>query len=207
MKIVTTLDEIQMHLPVQMTSHVEDVDPFITTAERSPLIALIGKEQFDLFIAAYVAASKNIESIEDTELKEAVFFAQKVAVCLGYLFAIPILSVKIGASGIQIFSNQDTKNAFDWQVRDVKKALCDLGFNALEDLLLLMDSNPDKFEAYTNSDQKKASEKYLIENAATFNRYFNIGNSRYIFSTIGYIMLRIENQIVAKLIGKDFSKG
>lgn len=203
-KIITTIDEVQAYLPVQMTSHFDVIDPFINSAERAHLKRLIGKEQLLVLITAYESAGKIVSAIDDTEIKEAVKLAQKVVTALGYYAALPVLAVKIGSSGIQVFSNTDTKQAFNWQVDDVKKSLVDLGYGAIEDLLMLMDETPDKFPEYISSEQYISAEQFLIESAVDFNQYFNINRSRFIFQSISYLMLRIENQTVKKLYGSVF---
>lgn len=203
-KIITTIDEVISYLPVQMTSHFDVIDPFINGAERAHLKRLIGKEQLNALIVAYDAVQKNANAIEDEEIKEAVQLSQKIVTALGYYAALPVLAVKIGASGIQVFSNTDTKQAFNWQVDDVKKALVDLGYGAIEELLCLMDENPDKFPEYISSEQYISAEQFLIETAVDFNQYFNINRSRFIFQSISYLMFRIENQTVKKLFGSEF---
>lgn len=204
MKIIYTIEEVQAYLPVQMTSDINVVAPFINNAERSYLKSVVGTEQFKALVQAYESAGKNVAEIADDEVREAVELAQKIVTTIGYFKAIPILAVKIGTSGIQVFSNTDTKQAFNWQVEDLKEALIDLGYGAIEDLLLLLDSNPDKFEEYINSPEYISTEEFLIESATDFTRYFNINNSRYIFSNISYLMRRIEDQVVKKIFGSEF---
>lgn len=203
-KIITTIEEVQNYLPVQMTSKFDVIEPFLKNAENSHLKRLIGKEQLDILIDAYITVGSNAHAIEDQEIKEAVKLSQKIVTALGYYAALPILAVKIGASGIQVISNSDTKQAFNWQVDEVKKSLLELGYGAIEELLCLMDENPDKFPEYISSEQYISAEQFLIETAVDFNQYFNINRSRFIFQSFSYLMLRIENQTVKKVYGSDF---
>lgn len=204
MKIITTIEEVQNYLPVQMTSIIEQVKPFLDNAERSQLKNLIGIEQLSALVTAYETAFKNIENIADADIKEAVELCQRIVVTLGYHSAIPILSVKVGSSGIQVFSNQDTKQAFSWQVDDLRDALLNLGYGAIEDLLLHLEANAEKFPEYIASPQFTSTEEFLIESASDFTKYFNINNSRYIFQSINYIMRRIEDQNVKPSFGSVF---
>lgn len=204
MKLISTIEEVQEHLPIQMTNYLETVKPFISSAERAYILMIIGRNQFNALVALYEAAEKNTANIQDPIIREALEFCQKIEAALGYFHAIPVLSVKIGTTGIQVFSNNDTKQAFNWQVDDLKKALLNIGFTAIEDLLILMDENPDLFPMYIDSEQYKASEQYLIESATDFTQYFNIAKSRYIFSSIAYVMRRIEDHKVRPLFGAAF---
>lgn len=204
MKIISTIDEVQKYLPVLMTSEITVIEPFLNNAERSYLLSLIGKEQFTVLAAAYATAEKHTEGITDEIIREAVEIAQKIVTTIGYYKAVPVLSLKIGDSGIQVFSNQDTKQAFNWQVEDLKDALLDLGYGAIEDLLLHLESNPDVFPEYISSEQFKASEQFMFENASDFSQYLNISGSRYIFQSIAYLMRRIEDQSAKRIFGPVF---
>jgi len=197
MKLIKNIQEVQNIIPVSMTSEIEVIKPFFTTSERI-LIGLIGKEQFESLKTAYESEST------DAIIKEAIEFAQRVIVCLGYHSALPILSVKIGNAGITINSNADTKQAFSWQVGKVEKSLLELGFGAVEDLLELLERDSAKFPEYHNSDEFKRQKQYLISTAADFTDYFNIGRSRYVFHSMSYIMRRIEEQELNTLFGTDF---
>src|SRR3546814_20391279 len=125
-------------------------------------------------------------------------------VCSSHLLALPVLSLKIVNSGIQLFSNQDTKQSFNCHVDNVKKSLLDLGFNNLEELLSLMAGNATKFPEYISSDEYKLTQSSLIQEASDFSQHFNIKSSRYVFSCIAYIMSRVEVQSVELLFSESF---
>lgn len=203
-RLIKTLEEILKYLPVQMTTTIAMVDPFFANAERTHLKNIIGKEQLNALVGIYSAAGSIVETIGDPEHKEAVILSQKIVTTIGYYYAIPILSVKMGPGGIHINSSETVKQAFNWQVDDIKKTLLDLGFGAIEELLLLMEENPDKFSEYIDSDQFISAEQFLIESAKDFDQYFRISQSRFVFNSISYIMLRIENQVVKRLYGHSF---
>jgi|GEM_PF-820775 len=218
MRIITTIDEVQDHIPVQMTSEIEVIKPFLSNIERSFLKKLIGINQLKALIIVYEAAysvykdlsesdrenKRPIDFIEDEDIREAVDLAQKLVVGIGYHNAVPILSVKIGSSGIQVFSNTDTKQAFNWQVEDVKASLLDIGYEAIEELLTHLEESPDKFSEYIDSPEYISNEEFLINNATEFSKYFEIKNSRFVFSSISYLIRRIEMQVVKPLLGANF---
>lgn len=204
MKLIATIAEVQDYVPVQMTSDILVVKPYIASAERTYLVRAIGREAYNALVNAYEAAAKKVEDIADETIREAVRLAQATITNLGYHKGLPILSVKIGNSGIQIFSNQDTKQAFNWQVDKVERSLLELGFNSLEALLEHMEASPDKFPKYIASDEYKATQSCLIRTAQDFSAHFNIKSSRFVFSCITYIMRRIEVQDVEHLLGEDF---
>ena len=112
----------------------------------------------------------------------------------GYFFAVPVLSVNISSAGILINSNENTKQAFPWQVEKVEKSLLELSFTAIEDLLEYLESDETTFAKYIASEPYKSQQRFFIKTALEFSRHFDIANSRYLYSTIAYIMKRVEDQ-------------
>lgn len=204
MKLVSQIKEIQDQVPVSMTQNIDLLKPYLSTAERQFIRFMIGKEQFDVLASAYENSGKNTAAINDVVIREAIELCQKIEANLGYLLGLPVLSVTIGASGIQILSNDNAKNAFQWQVDKVEKSLLELGFNAIEELLEFLEYNPDIFPEYINSKEFAKVERCLIQTAADFDDQYNIRRSRYAFQVMVPIMSRIESQILIPLFGKTF---
>ncbi|RZM11092.1 MAG: hypothetical protein EOO88_47365 [Pedobacter sp.] len=205
MKLITTIDEIQESIPVLFTSSIDRVKPFIGSAERNFLLAVLGRDQYQVLVDAYNEADHNADSIADEEIKEAVKISQRIISNLGYLTGLPVLNVNFSDSGITVTSNAETKQAFKWQVDEVKASIQELGFTAIEELLIYMEEYaPDKFPEYLNSTNYLKHQEYLIRSAAEFSENFNIGGSRYIFKTLSYLMKRVEEQIVKKLYSPAF---
>jgi len=202
--LIDTIAEVQLYVPVNMTSDMDVISPFIAAAENMHVIKLIGQEQFNVFKTAYTDAAKDIEAIADADIAAAITCCQNIISNLGYYLGLPVISLSIGSSGIQINSNENTKNAFQWQVNDLKDALMNLGFTAIESLLELLDSKTDKFSEYAASDQRKAAHSLLITSATDFNQYYEIASSRYVYKNLAYIMKRVEDQTVKRLLGADF---
>lgn len=203
MKLITTIQEVQSHIPVNMTSDIDTVAPYLSNAERVHIKALIGKNQYDALVTAYDAAGKILSAVVDEDLREAIRICQKVTSNLGYYQAIPVLAVSVGTTGIQVSSNEHTKQAFQWQVDELKNSILELGFDAVEELLSFLEESPDKFSEYIASDQYARLESFLVENAAEFTRHFEINGSRYLFQQMAYLMRRVEDQVIKKLIGAD----
>lgn len=200
-KLITTIGEIQQNVPVNMTTDIDVVSPFLNSAEISYVIRFIGKEQFDELVAAY---EPPIDDETDDDKLIAIRMAQKVIANLGYMLGLPVLSLSIGTSGIQISTNENAKQAFQWQVADLKDSLADLGFTGLEELLTFLGSKPDVFDKYADSDECKKQKQLLINTAVDFDSYYHIKSSCIIFQTIAYIIKRVEDQTLAKLVGPVF---
>jgi hypothetical protein len=205
MKLITTIDEIQESVPVLYTTTIDRVKPFIGSAERNYLLAVIGREQYQVLVDAYAAAEFITSDIQDENIREAVIISQRIISNLGYLTGLPVLNVNFSDSGITVTSNAETKQAFKWQVDELKASIQELGFTAIEELLIYMEEYaPDKFPEYLNSANYLKNQEYLIRSAAEFSENFNINGSRYIFKSLSYLMRRVEEQVVKKLFSSAF---
>lgn len=204
MKLISSIEEVRDCVPVSMTENIEVLKTFLASAESQFIKPLIGKEQFDVFCDVYKESGNNLNNLESEVVKSAMLELQKAVANLGYLLGMPVLNVSVGPSGVQIFSNTDTKSAFQWQVDDLKRSLLELGYNAIEQLFDVMENNLDLFPEYEASEEKKRLEQNLIESAIDFDNYYFIRQSRFTFSTMIYIMFRIEKQVVEPMFGREY---
>lgn len=202
--LIKTIAEVKAVIPMNMTADFERLNPFLANAERLYVQNLIGKDEFTDMQTIYTNASFNTANIIDPIVKKSILIAQKIICNIGYLFAIPLLSVSVGASGIQINSSADKKNAFQWQIEDIKKSIQELGGSAIEEMLILADENPLIFDKYIISENYQKQKKYLITTAAEFSDYFEIKKSRFLFQSLCSLMYRVESQIIEKTIGENF---
>ena len=200
-QLITTIAEVTAQVPVNMTSDIDVVAPFLRTAEVSYVKRLIGTAQFDALVTLYAAGA---ETGATNNQKEAIDLCQKVISNMGYYFGMPVLSVNIGSSGVTVFSNDQNKQAFQWQVNELKDALMSLGFDAIEELLNLLEANPGDFAAFAASDELLAQKALLITTAADFSEHYDINGSRLIYQSVSYLIARIERQNLAKLFGATF---
>jgi hypothetical protein len=204
--LIKTLEEVQENVPVSMSSDFDMVAPFLRSAESLYLVKIIGKAQFLELIAAYNydADAEGAGPVPAEELVQAILFAQKVIANLGYYQAVPILSVSIGAGGIQINSSENTKNAFQWQTEDVLDSLQELGFAGIEELLEYLQDHLDIFSAYAESDEYKEQQTFLIRSAAVFSKHYDIDGSRFVYQKLLPLMRRVEVQTMNRIFGEAF---
>lgn len=203
-QLIKKIEEVKQVVPMNMTADFDRLNPFLSNAERLYVLNIIGKAEFADMQTAYTNAGFNTASIIDPFVKQGLIIAQKIICNIGYLFAIPVLSVSVGAGGIQISSNADKKTAFQWQVEEIKKSLQDLGGSAIEELLIFAEENPLIFDKYIASDSYQKQKKYLISTATEFSDYFEIKNSRFLFQSLTSIMYRVEAQTIEKTFGENF---
>lgn len=200
-KLIRSIADVTKYVPVNMTSNFNVIKPFLLTAESAFIPRIIGKAQYEALAVLFAATEEPLPTANQTR---AIELCQCVITNLGYYYAVPVLNVSIGTSGIQINSNSDTKAAFQWQVEEVKNSLQELGFGAVEELLALMEDNLDDFTAYRDSDERSLQQSLVLSSAAQFSGYYNINNSRLVYQSVVYLVKRIEQQQLTVLYGSAF---
>lgn len=204
-RLIKNISELRGQVPVNFSEDdLDRLQPFLDQAERQYVMQLIGKAELLSLANVYDAAGNNVNLIVDADVKEAIIICQRIISNLGYLFGVSVLNLSIGATGIQIHSSDTMKTAFQWQINDLKASFQDLGFNAIEELLAHLESNPTKFSDYIASEQYTNQKQFLISTAADFSFYFDIKKSRFLFMSLCSIMFRIEAQDIAKIFGAGF---
>jgi len=203
-KLIKAIGEVRAHVPSNMTADFDKINPFLENAERLYVMHLIGKDEFLSLLGVYTAAQFKLEQIIDEDVRQAIIIAQKIICNLGYLFGLPMISVSIGTGGIQIQSSADKKTAFQWQTDEIKQALQELGFGAIEELLDHLELYPEKFSDYIASENYTKQKRFLINTAAEFSDYFEIKKSRFLFQSLCSLMYRIESNVMEKIFGEEF---
>lgn len=203
MALITTTAELKQYLSASSALKIDTLQPFINQAERRYLIPLIGQAQYNLLLAAYNAAENNASAITNADLKALCLIAQESVANLCLMVAIPQLSVLLSDAGIRRNDGTDVKTAFQYQEQNLQESFADAGFDALEDMLSLMEANADAYTAWNASPERAKSKKYFITGGLQFTDYYQIYRSRQVYLAISYIMHRIENFQLKKLVGDD----
>jgi len=190
-------EELKKFLPVNVTFNFKTLAPSLAVCEEKYLISLLGKETFKTIYEAYNSSSS------DTVLKEAVEKAQYALIYLAIWQDYDLLALQISDSGAQANFNKDNR-AYKYQEINLKNTLKNNGFNMLDSLLEVIESNIDKFEAFKTHENYTKNIDSLIKTTFDLNRIFNTANSRLVFIKMKYFIENVEKTILLHRIGKDF---
>lgn len=203
MTLIKTNAELKKYVEISAALDDSTTQPSIAAAERRYLAPLLGP-MYAILTAAYATATNDVEAIADDNLKALARVAQEALANLAMMLIIPRLSVNVSDAGIRRNENDAVKTAFQYQEQNLQESYAAAGFDTLEDMLELLYSNPDNaFDDWQDSDAAKKEKKYFISSAIAFDGYYPIFRARQTYISIRYIMQRIENFQVLKLIGQD----
>ena len=116
---------------------------------------------------------------------------------------VPIGNVEINDHGILIQSGSDTKSAEWWQIRDLRRSFLDNGLSAIDSALKIMEANESEFTEWKGSDSYTFFMELFVKRTDTFNRWFNISNSRRTFQALRPYMLEAHHQYFVGKLGPD----
>jgi hypothetical protein len=201
MDLITTVAEVQSYVAVNSTSTIINLRPYLRLSQRNYLLPVLGSEFFESLVAIYDDADNLVDSIEDEKEKKVIILAQEAIANLGIMHALPILSVQVGANGIQVIKNDQMAPASQWRTEQVFDSLSEVGHQAIDSLLSYLEEETTKFTIWAGDPVYATYQKYFIRSAKEFSGYYNIRESRYLFHIIQYCMQRIEEFEIKKAIG------
>lgn len=202
MELITTIDEIQAYVAVSATSDINSLKPYLRLAERNYLEPVLETPFLDELAAIYLAASSQVEAIADLKQKKVIKLVQEALANLAIMHALPVLSVSIGASGIQVVSNEQMAPASQWRTQKVYDSLAEVGYKTIDSLLAYLETEKASFPLWSENLVYTHFQTYFIRTAAEFNGLYNINDSRYLFHVIRYCMQRVEQFDIKKSIGQ-----
>jgi hypothetical protein len=217
MRMFSDISEIKQKVTINGSFKLDKIRPHISRTERSQIVPLLGDAFYDEIAAAYQAALIVLASKPEPEQKKIVDAGQQYSLMpakywpvmemlqdaianISFMSSLSQTQLNIGEAGISLSVNENTKTAFQWQIDDLKYQFALDGFNALNELLVYLESSLDKFPIWASSDAYFEQKKYFVESAEVFSDSYQINSNRMSFLTLRYIMKRIELHDVATLI-------
>lgn len=196
--LFTTVDQLQLFLPISQSFTFEQIKPFIKQAEDNFLIPCIGKEQYTDLNVAFAGTPTQAQ----TDLIEK---CQAPIACFAYMLYTPWGQVHISDAGIQIASTEHMKTAFQWQIDDLELSALKSGFSSLDSLLEFLEENKTTYTIWAGSSSYTNFKDFFVNTTAVFNEIFpQIGNSRSNFKALKPVMKRVEDFKITPLLGPEF---
>lgn len=182
-----TTAELVQYLPLDVSFQFTRISPLIKSAENQFIKDILGSAQHTALSSAYQAYTL---TPEQTALLP---YCQEALAYLAFEKYIPIGNVNISDAGIHIQVNENSKQAFNWQVTDVRSALEDEGYNKLQTLLEFLWANKASYTEWANSTNATAYRSHFINSATEYNQYVDIKSSFKTFSLLRPSIKKVED--------------
>lgn len=193
----------------------ERLEPHIQNAENAFLIPLLGKDMYDALVdynnneqePKYINPSREWpEGVESpTSVQKAyaitIWHAQHAILHLAYNIGFDVISAYISDAGFKRQESDTQKSLFKYQEDNLKKYFLENGMNSLDDMLEAIEKNIDHFPEF---DDKLGSIKgQIIPDTQTFNKHYNIKNSRLIFMRLQQHIKTVQELELTRVVNKN----
>lgn len=186
MTLIKNTDTVKSHVNINLNFDWGSIEPFVKQAERQYIQPLIGKKLYDAWSLA-VPVPENQKEVYDLFIEASAN--------LSMLKYIPQGNVVVSDTGIQNNSNEYTKPAEWWQIRDLQRAYEGNGLTAIDEALKIMESNEANFIDWVGTEGYTVFKEIYTNKTQDFQRYFNINNSRRTFLSLRPYLLESQEQI------------
>lgn len=197
--IFQTIEEIKQYVTISGGLDITSLQPDLNRVEKQLLPKFLG-EQLDEVTAEYALANYDVEEMEG-RLKDLLLQIRPAAALLALFRFAPLNSIQISDSGYQMVSTADFKQAFQWMKDDAVGYLAQYGYAAIDDCLRFLEVNKEDYPLWAeDSAVYTVNKQYLVNDAVTYNKHFNINESRLTFIALLPMISRAETFTIAPAI-------
>lgn len=204
MSLITTIDELQKYISIEVNTDMRTLQPFISDAEQQFIIPLLGKAFYEEFSAAYAASLAPTPVALSANNQKLLPYIQRPLAYYMKLLALPEVSVTFGELGVRVHRNEDSDQASRWQIEK-------LLFNSLRNgdihadaLLEFLEQNATVSVYATWFADSVANTRMsgsIVYSTAIASQHIQIAASRRVFLQLRQKIREIETRLIPKLIG------
>lgn len=199
MALIKTIQEVRAILPhLSKLSNTASL-PNVDKSGRKHIIPIIGQSLYETLDSHYNAVP---QSLSDAE-RVLVSLVQVPLIAFAYLDDVGLIHATITDNGIRRATTGDMPAAFRWEVEQLKNTLADYAADGVENLITYLFAHADDFAAWTNSDEYKEINGYLIRTATDFNKQYRLVQPQRTFWLLKTIMADVEENYVIGDLGRD----
>lgn len=199
MALIKTIAEIRAVIP-RMSSLSNTANlPNVDKAARLHIVPVIGKALYNEMEAAYNATM----SAEQTKLLKHIQLPLAAFALLGDL---AFIHAVITDNGIRTNSNPNMEAAHRWEYKELEDALKTYAADGIEILLDHLYENKTSFASWTNSNEFKELDAFLIKSGTEFSKYYTLSQPLRTFWNLKPTIDLVEENYLASVFGRDLVK-
>lgn len=195
--IIKTQDELKaVYGSPNINNSIESVASFFEDAVQDFIIPYLSQAQYNKLIEDYNDNSTDEDHI--ALLKKV----QKAAAHFGYSYYSDDGDFQLTDHGMVRIESTDEKTVYAAQVRRFKRARLRDGWNAIDNLLMFLDANKDKYTEWAESDEYINIKSFFIWNTKEYRKYRLIKNLGVLDALEG-CAIHVQDEIIRRNIGDD----
>ncbi len=198
------LEEIRHYLPVSSATSFSNISPFIQAAETQFILPLLGQDLYELTKRFYESEPGAVEGVPEAAVPKYTLFVEHIQsslINLTYWSAFDFMNTLMNDAGFHRQESDTEKSLFKYQEESLKAGFKNNGFDGLDTMLAFLEANLADFPLFSRSVNFTERRSMIIPNTATFNRIFNINNSRLVFLKVARFMTQTEDFEIQAALG------
>lgn len=165
--VFNDFSEVKLYIGANANNDIDTLTPYINDAARDYLVPVLGAEEWDSLVTSFPD--------EMTEEQVAILpHVRNVLANFGYYLFADDGGVNITDSGITRMEDEQSKSAYQWQVRLFKERRWVNGWNALEKLAKYLYANLEQYPVWYDSDERVVWNDAVVWNTTQFKNYYRI---------------------------------
>ncbi|THU34252.1 hypothetical protein FAM09_24855 [Niastella caeni] len=198
MALIKTIAEIRAVIP--RLSRLSDTAnlPNVDKAGRMHIMPLLGNGQYSALNTKYNSATPL--TADEQELLKNI---QLPLSAFALLDDLAFMHTIITDSGIRTAGSDKMEAAHRWEFRELQNALMSYATDGIELLLGYLFETKDKWAQWTESNEFKELDSFLIKTGTDFKRYYPLFQPLRTYWTLRPIMQEVEENYLAPALGRD----
>ena len=170
--------EMKKVLPVSSGLSWVRMSPLLENAMTDYLVPVLGQALTDEISWIY----EMMDPSERSEVEKMVLYlAQRAVANLAFWANFDMLSLRISDQGFQRQQSDSWQPAFKYQEDNLRMKFANTGFNALDQLLMVLEDHKDDFTNYNQAPVYVESQKSIVRCTEEVQDIYEINNSRLIY--------------------------
>lgn len=167
--------EIQPFIPVQSSTAFLDVQAHLKSAFEMFIRPLLGQAMTARLIEIYyMTGPSDIQKL-------LVETAQRANANLAWWNSFDELQISFDGSGMHRLESETQKSLYKYQDTSLRTSFREKGFSAIDDLLRIMETYPDSFQQFKDSEYYTLMQGELVRSTDEVQQFYHINSSRVIF--------------------------
>ncbi|RIV20528.1 hypothetical protein DYU11_21010 [Fibrisoma montanum] len=167
-------EQFRQYVAVNVSFTLDDVLPQLESTQETLLPRFLGDTLTEQLISLADEKPEDLEGPENRKRKRALHLIRVAVARIGFAEYLPFAEVQIGDDGITVPGSPDRKAAYEYQTKKLERALLEVGWRSLDELITLVSKNPDEFPGWDESPYADEFAEAIFKTPEEFSRFYPI---------------------------------
>lgn len=201
MAFFKTIAELNAHVHFSVTFDLDTILPLLDRDCRAYTEEILGAAQYISLHTAYNDGS--LDGLPETDINvQLLREVQATEARLASWLSLDDNLIVRDSTGPTVGSTDKLKPASQYRIEKARASAMAKAFVQIDRLLAFLETNAGNYPLWTAA-QQAILKDLLISTTGEFQRYYEINNSRYLFSKMNATMRRTQRSVIRPLLGDD----